>query len=207
MTDVSSIPHPHGGKLINRFASTTKNIDGMSSIEVNNDLRNDIENIADGIFSPLEGFPGQDDFQSIVKSGRLTNGLAWTIPIIMDVDDQTATKMKDAGEVMLRTGNEHFGIIGVEETYSYDKTSVAKAIYQTNDLRHPGVMKVIGLKNRLIGGKIEVFKRIPQSPLRKFRMIPLKLDQKFRKEDGKLWLDSKQETYPILLMKCCKRSP
>jgi sulfate adenylyltransferase len=171
LIDVSSIPRPHGGKLIDRFISG-RNTDGMCSIEVNSDLRNDIENIADGIFSPLEGFVGQDDFQSIVKSGRLKNGLAWTIPIILDVDDETATKMRDAGEVMLRTGNEHFGIIDVEETYSYDKFSVAKAIYQTNDLTHPGVMKLIGLKNRLIGGKIEVFIRIPQSSLRRFRMSP-----------------------------------
>jgi sulfate adenylyltransferase len=171
LIDVSSIPRPHGGKLIDRFISS-RDTDGMCSIEVNSDLRNDIENIADGIFSPLEGFVGQDDFQCIVKSGRLKNGLAWTIPIILDVDDEKATKMKDAGEVMLRTGNEHFGIIDVEETYSYDKFSVAKAIYQTNDLTHPGVMKLIGLKNKLIGGKIEVFIRIPQSSLRRFRMSP-----------------------------------
>jgi sulfate adenylyltransferase len=71
LTNVSSIPRPHGGKLINRFASSKKNIDGVFSIEVNNDLRNDIENIADGIFSPLEGFVGQDDFQDIVKTGHL----------------------------------------------------------------------------------------------------------------------------------------
>lgn len=172
MTDVSSIPRPHGGRLINRFANAKKNIDGMPSIEVNSDLRNDIENIADGIFSPLEGFVEQNDFQSIVKSGRLKNGLAWTIPIILDVDNETATKMKDAGEVILRTGNEDFGVVYVEETYSFDKVSVAKAIYQTNDIRHPGVKKVIGLNDRLIGGKVEVFKKIPQSPLRKFRMNP-----------------------------------
>ena len=185
MTGVKRIPRPHGGKLINRFNSIRKNLDVMSSIEVNYDLRNDIENIADGIFSPLEGFPGQDDFQSIVKSGRLTNGLAWTIPIIMDVDEETATNMKDAGEVVLRTGNEHFGIIKIEETYSYDKTSVAKAIYQTNDVDHPGGMKIIGLKNRLIGGKIEVFKRIPQSPLRKFRMSPSDIRTEIHKRGWK----------------------
>src|ERR1700745_1699585 len=135
LTTVSSIPRPHGGKLINRIASTKKDRDEVFSIEVNNDLRNDIENIADGIFSPMEGFVGQDDFQSIVKTGRLTNGLAWTIPIGLDVDNETATNMKDAGEVMLRTGNEHFGVVDVEEIYSYDKTSVARSIYQTNDLK------------------------------------------------------------------------
>ncbi|HET7148867.1 MAG TPA: sulfate adenylyltransferase, partial [Candidatus Nitrosopolaris sp.] len=185
MTDVSSMPRPHGGKLINRFASTKKNIEGGFSIEIGNDLRNDIENIADGIFSPLEGFVGQDDFQSIVKSGRLTNGLAWTIPIILDVDDETARQMKDAGEVMLRTGNEHFGVMDVEEIYSYDKTFVARAIYQTNDLRHPGVMKVRGLKDRLIGGNIQVSMRIPQSPLRKFRMNPFETRSEIQKRGWK----------------------
>jgi len=185
LTNTSRIPRPHGGKLISRFASTKKNRDGLFSIEVNNDLRNDIENIADGIFSPLEGFVGQDDFQSIVKTGRLTNGLAWTIPIILDVDDVTATKMKDAGEVIYRTGNEHFGVMDVEEIYSYDKTFVARSIYQTNDLKHPGVMKLMGMKDRLIGGNIEVLIRIPHSPLRKFRMSPFETRSEIQKRRWK----------------------
>jgi len=146
----SSIPIPHGGKLINRFATTKRNIDESFSIEVCTDLRNDIENIADGIFSPIEGFVGQDDFQGIVKYGRLKNGLAWTIPIILDVDELTARKMEDAREVGLRTGNDYFGVIHVEEVYSFDKLSVIKAIYQTDDLEHPGVKKMVRMKDRLI---------------------------------------------------------
>ena len=47
----------------------------MFSIEIDDNLRNDIENIGDGIFSPLEGFIGKDDFESVLKSGRLKNGL------------------------------------------------------------------------------------------------------------------------------------
>lgn len=186
MVDIGNIPHPHGGRLINRFfSSKRKNTDGMFSIEINNDLRNDIENIADGIFSPLRGFVGEDDFQSVLKSGRLSNGLAWTFPIILDVDNDTARKMKDSGEVALRTGNEYFGIINVHEVYSYNKTAVANSVYQTKDLRHPGVMKLMGLKNRLIGGEIKVSKRIAQSPLRKFRMNPSKSRSEIRKRGWK----------------------
>ena len=180
MDSNSRIPGPHGGKLINKFAAK-RNIDEMFSIEVTNDLRNDIENIADGIFSPLEGFVGQDDFESIVELGRLKNGLAWTIPIILDVDVQTAVKMKDAREVALRVGKDRFGIIYVEEVYSFEKLRVIKSIYQTDDLDHPGVIKMISMGDRLIGGKIEVIKRILQSPLRVHRLNPFETRSEIHK--------------------------
>ena len=170
-----SIPSPHGNKLIDRFVvSDKKNMQDMYTLQVSNELRNDIENIADGIFSPLEGFVGEDDFQSIVERGRLSNGLAWTVPIILDTDEQEARKIKDAGEIALATdGNEKkFAILHIEEVYSFDKIACAKSIYQTDDIKHPGVEKMVNMKDKLVGGKVDVIKRIEQSPLRKYRMTP-----------------------------------
>ena len=196
MTSVDRTPGPHGGKLINRFHSAKMNVDEMFSIEVSNDLRNDIENIADGIFSPLEGFVGEDDFQSIVKSGRLSNGLAWTIPIILDVDHETAIKMKDAGEVLLKTGNQHFGTVNVEEIYSYDKGFVAKNVYQTNDPKHPGVDKINRLQDRLIGGKIKLLIKISQSPLRRFRVSPFETRSQVQKRGWKTMVGFQTRNVP-----------
>ena len=174
MTD--SIPSPHGNKLIDRFVvSDKKNMQDMYTLHVSNELRNDIENIADGIFSPLEGFVGDDDFQSIVKRGRLSNGLAWTVPIILDADEQEARNIKDTGEIAIAAadnGNEKFAILHVEEVYPFDKIACAKSIYQTDDTKHPGVEKMVNMKDRLVGGRVDVIKRIEQSPLRKYRMTP-----------------------------------
>jgi sulfate adenylyltransferase len=167
----NSIPQPHGGKLINKF-TTRKNADGIFSIEVTTDLRNDIENIADGIFSPIEGFMGQDDFESVVKSGHLKDGLAWTIPIIWDVNEKTAAEIKDSKEVILKNNGDHFAIINVEEIYSFDKIGMSKAVYQTNDVRHPGVARTLEMKDKLIGGKIEVIKKESTSSLRRYKMSP-----------------------------------
>ena len=173
MSNSNGIPKPHGGRLINRVCSSNMNIDDdMSSIDVSTDLRNDIENIADGIFSPLEGFVGQDDFQSIVKFGRLKNGLAWTIPIILDVDKQAATIIKDVKEVTFGEGGDNFGVLYVEDIYPFDKRAAIESIYQTSDLGHPGVMKMTRMKDWLVSGKVEVIKRIPRSPLRAYRMSP-----------------------------------
>ena len=170
-----SIPSPHGSKLIDRFVlSDRKNTDGMYTLQVSKELRNDVENIADGIFSPLEGFVGEQDFQSIVNTGRLSNGVAWTVPISLDIDEQEAHKMKDAGQVALASdNNEEFAILHVEEVYSFDKIACARSIYQTDDIKHPGVEKIVNMKDKLVGGKIDVIKRIEQSPLRKYRMTPV----------------------------------
>jgi sulfate adenylyltransferase len=80
--------------------------------------------------------------------------------------------MKDANHVALATGSDKFAILQVEETYSFDRLACAKAIYQTDDIKHPGVERTLNMKNKLVGGKIEVIKKIPQSPLRKYRMTP-----------------------------------
>jgi sulfate adenylyltransferase len=167
----NSIPRPHGGKLINKFI-TRKNIDGLFSIEVSIDLLNDIENIADGTFSPLEGFMGQEDFESVVESGRLKNGLAWTIPIVLDVNDKMAAEIKDSGEVILKNNDDHFAVLNFEEFYSFDKIGMSKTVYQTEDAKHPGVARTLAMEDKLIGGKIELIKKASSSPIRKYKMSP-----------------------------------
>lgn len=170
------IPRPHGGKLVNRFVvSSDKKIDDndIFTVEVNSDLRNDIENIGDGIFSPLEGFIGEEDFKSVVKSGRLKNGLAWTVPIVLDVDEIVGAKMKDADQVALSTAGEKFAILHVDQVYSFDRLESAKAIYQTDDIKHPGVDKMVNkMKSHLVAGKVDVLKRIDKTQLRKNRKTP-----------------------------------
>ena len=100
LSEITGVIKPHGGNLVNRFS----NIDpsDLSSIEITTDLANDVENIADGIFSPLEGFLTQQDFENVVENGRLANDIPWTIPIVLDVDESTASKMKDRGNVLLK---------------------------------------------------------------------------------------------------------
>ena len=90
----------HGGKLVNRV--TDDDPSGLFSVDISPDLANDVENIADGIFSPLEGFLNQEDFESVVSNGRLANGIAWTMPTVLDVDDDTGKKIKEAGDVLLK---------------------------------------------------------------------------------------------------------
>jgi sulfate adenylyltransferase len=167
----------HGGKLVSRI--TQKNTSGMFSISVSEDLANDVENIADGIFSPLEGFLVKSDFDGVISKGRLANDLPWTVPIVLDVDKETAQKAKDSGDVALKTTHGEFAILHVEETYTFDKTKTSQAVYGTTDLAHPGVAKTNSMKEYLIGGKIDYTKRPGDDPIRKYRLTPTQTRQAF----------------------------
>ena len=174
----------HGGKLVNRV--TDADPSGLFSVDISPDLANDVENIADGIFSPLEGFLNQQDFESVVSKGRLANGIAWTMPTVLDVDDDTGKKMKEAGDVLLKnpegTG---IAILHVEDVYSYDKQATVNGVYGTNDESHPGVVKTNSMNDFLVGGKIDYVQRQNETEIRKHRMTPSQTRELFEKAGWK----------------------
>ena len=174
----------HGGKLVNRIVE--KDPAGLFSISITNDLANDVENIADGIFSPLEGFLNQQDFESVVSRGRLANDVAWTIPIVLDVDEDTSKKIKDAGDVLLKnpegTG---VAILHVEDVFSFDKSKMNDGVYGTNDATHPGVAKTNSMENFLIGGKIDYIQRPNESEIRNNRLTAIQTREYFEKSGWK----------------------
>ena len=177
------VARPHGGKLVDR--STTKDANQLFSISVDADLANDIENISDGIFSPLEGFLLREDFEKVVTKGRLSNDLPWTIPIVLDVDKETATKMKDAKDVALNLNGTNFAILHVEEVYGFDKNKTANGVYGTTDIKHPGVAKTMSMKESLVGGKIDYIKRPEETQVRRYRKTPSQTREIFQKAGWK----------------------
>jgi len=161
---------PHGGKLINKFIE--RKYEDLETFEVSSDTRNDAENIATGVFSPLEGFMIEDDFLTVLKDGRLSNSIPWTIPIVLDKEKEIAMQMKDLRDVVLCSGNEKFGILHVEDIYRYNKENVANAVYRTTDVNHPAVNRLFQMKEFLVGGGLEVFRMIGNDEIQKFRLHP-----------------------------------
>lgn len=169
---------PHGGKLVSRITDTAPK--DLQEIKVSVGAMNDVENIADGIYSPLEGFVGQQDLESIMKNGRLTDGTAWTIPILLDVPEQTGSTAKDAGSVLLcEDGGQGRAIMHVTESYALDAKVLSESVYGTSDPNHPGVAKTASMNTTLLGGNIELVSRPSDGPLRRRRMTPIQTRQAF----------------------------
>ena len=121
-----------------------------------------------GLFSPLEGFNGREDYESILYNKRLSNGLPWTLPIVLDTDNKD---IKEGDEILLKNDANLVAVMQVEEIYNYDKRAFAEQVYGTNDAAHPGVAKTYSMKDTLLGGKISLINE-SETPYFKYAMKP-----------------------------------
>ena len=151
---------PHGGKLINRSLSGNKreklleDAVELSSLQLNEDQVKDVENIASGVFSPLEGFMVRNDFDNVLQNMRLSDDTPWTIPIVLDVD---GTNFREGDDItLLNESGSIIALMHVGEIYSYNKEDSAKSVYGTSDKKHPGVNKIFSMEKNLLGGEIKL---------------------------------------------------
>ncbi|HDO19793.1 MAG TPA: sulfate adenylyltransferase [Thermoplasmatales archaeon] len=154
------MPKPHGGRLVDR-CNLKKDIDTENSIviTIDRDRAEDVENIAHGVFSPLEGFFCYNDLESVMENMRLENDTPWTIPILLDLDKQMLKGVKEGDVIFLKNPESNLiAEMEIEEIYATDKKRLAKRIYGTNDTSHPGVNMTYNMSDLLVGGKITLLR-------------------------------------------------
>ena len=172
------MPKPHGGKLIDGILKdkerdkTLNKVVSLPKIPLNREQLSDAENIAKGIYSPLEGFLCSNDYQNVLHEKRLKDDTPWTIPIILDISKEKADEISNNDEAILTFNDKNIAIIHIEEIYQFDKEELAENIYQTLDDKHPGVSKVFNMKDHLIGGKIGLFNEY-ENPFPQYNLKPM----------------------------------
>ncbi|MFX1311008.1 MAG: sulfate adenylyltransferase [Promethearchaeota archaeon] len=152
---------PHGGSLINKELPKREKdrileqIDEFEKIYLNPPNLKVVKNIAFGVFSPLEGFMNQNDYQSVLEHMYLENNFAWPIPIVLDITEEKAKVLNNDDRVLLMDENENLiALMDIEDIYMYDKKEYSEKVYGTVDQNHPGVANVFNMKERLVSGEI-----------------------------------------------------
>ena len=181
---------PHGGTLINRFADAdrarelTSAASGLPKITLSSKQACDLEMIATGAFSPLDGFVGKADFESICREVRLADGTVWPIPITLAVDDAAKDSLSEGGQAALfHADGTLLAVIDVKEIYPHDKKLEIPNVFRTEDEAHPGVQAVLDEGPWLVGGPIHVITVTPQvepgEQFTEFRLPPAKTREAF----------------------------
>ncbi len=156
---VGSIP-PHGGQLVNRILrgelreAALERARSFPQVQLTAMAVSDLEMIAVGALSPLTGFMAKADYDSVIDTMHMANGLAWSIPVTLPVDDDVAAELHEGQEIALVDGDHLMGIMTVEEKYLADKEREAREVYKTTDRAHPGVDRLYRYGNTLLGGEV-----------------------------------------------------
>jgi sulfate adenylyltransferase len=146
---------PHGGVLVDRTGERPDDVDSLENVELTPRELSDLDMIASGALSPLEGFMGKADYERVVEEMHLVNGLPWGMPVCLAVDEAPS------GERVALAGDDGYvvAVLEVEEVFEYDKEHEAELTFRTTDDAHPGVARLYAQKPRYLAGRVTVFER------------------------------------------------
>ncbi len=169
------LSRPHGGKLIERVASEQEKEQILSrnlrELEIPFERAQEARNICRGLFSPLTGFMDKKSFQSVLDTMRLPDGLPWTIPIVLDVDEQQRQELLKEDEVLLTHNGKKIALLQIKDIYTYDKEEMAEKVYGTKDENHPGVKRTYSMKDYLVAGDLLLLEELDQ-PFAQYNLTP-----------------------------------
>jgi len=178
---------PHGGTLVDLVASEdrTAELKAASADWPSWDLTPrqlcDLELLANGGFSPLAGFLGKADYESVCSSMRLADGTLWTIPVVLDLPEEVAEGLKEGSSLALRDAEGvMLAAIEVSEKYRPDREQEAKAVYGTENPEHPGVAHVLQRTHPVyVAGRLEALQLPVHYDFRRLRLTPAELRAEF----------------------------
>jgi sulfate adenylyltransferase len=153
---------PHGGELIDLTLSGAEAERGLEEaaqhpkVALGAREAADMEMLATGALSPLTGFMVEKDYRSVLGEMRLASGLAWSIPIVLAIDDEGLKRVGRSDSVTLTIKERPVAMAQVEQVYRRDREVEAEAVFQTMDRAHPGVAALAASGDWLIGGRVEV---------------------------------------------------
>jgi sulfate adenylyltransferase len=185
-TTVDSLIAPHGGALVNREIKAEARRDAVAAaarlprVALNVVQYSDVCCIATGVFSPLTGFVGRADYESILDGMRLSNGTVWSIPVTLAVANDVADAISPGTSVALEDPSGLLvATMDVTERYSYDKRREAEAVYRTTETAHPGIGRLFAQGDVLLAGPITLLERPQGEPFGPFRRDPIETRKLF----------------------------
>jgi sulfate adenylyltransferase len=160
---------PHGGKLVDllvperdrdKLADEARN---FPKLVVKERELSDLEMLAVGALSPLTGFQGEADYDSILSTIHLSNGLPWTIPVTLSLTDDEAKRIGGAEAVTLLAADDGgaLAILEVSAVFRRDREREARAVFGTVDTAHPGVEALHHAGELCAAGELRVL-RLPE---------------------------------------------
>jgi sulfate adenylyltransferase len=179
----------HGGSPVQLIvneerAGTLKEISlNLPEITLNDRQLCDLELLATGVFSPLDGFMTRSDFESVLDRMRLQSNVLWPLPICLGISGTKARTLEVGQSVALR---DHEGfllaIMHIEDMWPVDREKEASLVYGTTNIAHQGVKYLMNAEgDYYIGGKLEVLSIPLHFDFKQLRMTPQEIRRVYQK--------------------------
>lgn len=155
---------PHGGRLVNRLVAGPEReallaeAPRLRSLTLNARETADLEMIAVGAMSPLEGFMTKMDYESVVENMRLRSGILFPLPVVLAIKpgDDPDDFVPDMEVALKGQDGALLGILHLTSKWEINKAHEALQTLRTADSGHPGVQYLESIGTHYLGGKVSV---------------------------------------------------
>jgi len=127
---------PHGGELVNlvithdRADEIAIESSAWPTWVLSSRQLVDLESLINGVYSPLDGFMSRGDYESVLKSMRLKNGVFWPLPVVLSVGEEFAKKIETGMKVSLcNQEGAMIAVLHVEDIWQPDFNFESESIF------------------------------------------------------------------------------
>jgi len=170
---------PHGGRLVNTIVSDKDSIEkldadssGMPRITLNARELCDLEMIATGGMSPLDGFMTREDYDCVLAGMRLKTGLPWSLPVVLSPKNGDDDVKEGSTAALYDPDGRFLGVLAVKDRFKMDKQKEAEQVLRTTDDAHPGVKYLQSIGDTYVGGPIQDAHRPVHYEFNQYRLDP-----------------------------------
>ena len=182
---------PHGGVLVDLIVSRQRAVElEAEAVYLQKWVLTprqlcDTEQMLTGAFSPLTGFMNRHDYQRVCDEMRLTNGILWPMPIVLDVSTRLAMSLSSGERLaLMHPEGALIAVLTVGDIWKPDRLDEALKIFGTSDQYHSGVNALINeTAEYYIGGSLEGVKASQHHTYEGLRYTPAQLRADFERRE------------------------
>ncbi|HRC61675.1 MAG: sulfate adenylyltransferase [Dehalococcoidia bacterium] len=169
---------PHGGRLNERLVTgdaaqaLAERARSLKTVTLDARQVTDLELLAVGALSPLDGFMGKADYDRVIDEMHLASGAVWSVPVTLGVPAEEARALVGSEVALVTPDGTPLAVMQVAEAFDADRPREALKVYRTDDMAHPGVEAIFAQGNTLIGGSVQVFALPPDPEFPEYRLTP-----------------------------------
>ena len=162
---MSKLVPPHGGGELKPLLLTgqaltdaTNRAKTLEQVTMTSRESGDLIMLGIGAFTPLDGFMQQADWAGVVENSKLASGVFWPLPVTLSASHKKADDLTIGQEVALidAESGELRGIMTIRDKYTINKEKECLSAFQTDEMDHPGVQKVMAQEAVNLGGDVQV---------------------------------------------------
>jgi sulfate adenylyltransferase len=180
---------PHGGELKDLLVSAdeAENLKNLAfnwkSITLSDRQVNELELLMNGGFSPVEGYMGKSDYESVLSSMRLSSGVLFPMPVVLDVPASFAETVSVGETIALRDAEGFMpASLEISEIHEVDLNAEVEAIFGSTSDQHPGVARYLDKRNsHYLAGKVKGAELPLHFDFEIDRHTPVELREKFHR--------------------------